>query len=166
MAKPNLTADRARALLNYDETTGLLTRRISLSHSARVGDVAGYAHPTKRYIYVFVDGRRYFAHRVVWLMCVGQWPVGQVDHINGDRIDNRLGNLREVDNRMNGQNKHVPKQGNTSGLLGVSWMTQAGKWRAQIKTEAGMLYLGLFTDKFVAHEAYLTAKRLHHAGAT
>jgi len=166
MTKTELTAERARALLTYNAATGLLTRRVSLSRSVKIGEVAGYAPPTKRYLYLFVDGHRYFAHRIVWLMCTGRWPTGQIDHINGDRTDNRLDNLREVSNQVNGQNKRIPKRGNTSGLLGVSWMTQAGKWRAQIKTEAGMLYLGLFTDKFVAHEAYLTAKKVYHAGAT
>ena len=165
-AMEKLTCARAKALLDYCPETGLLTRKVSLSRSVKIGDVAGYAHPTKGYVSLFVDGVRYKAHRIAWLMYFGKWPSGQIDHINGNPADNRIANLRDVSNQTNSENKIHPKAGNTSGLLGVSWMSAANKWRAQIAIKRKVTYLGLFTSKEEAHAAYLAAKRQMHPGCT
>lgn len=166
MANEDLTAARARELLEYDPATGVLRRRVSLSRSTKVGDLAGSVNKYGGYVAVFVDGARYQAHRVAWLIVHGEWPACQIDHINGLRGDNRLCNLRVVTNRVNQQNKRRPRAGNTSGLLGVSWMTKANKWRAQIAIDGRVVYLGLFVDKHEAHAEYLKAKRQIHAGCS
>ena len=162
--KTDLTAERARHLLAYDPQTGILTRRVALSRSTKVGDVAGYEHPVKRYVYLFVDGKRYFAHRVIWLMQTGAWPPETIDHRDGDRKNNRWSNLRLLSVGENNQNRQR-KSRNTSGLLGVSWMARANKWRAQICVGRKVMYLGLHETKESAYEAYLAAKRaVHPAG--
>ena len=161
-----LTASRARELLAYDAETGVLTRRASLSRSVKIGEVAGYVHPTKGRLYLYVDSRRYLAHRVAWLIVHGRWPLGQIDHINGNKADNSIINLRDVDAQTNGQNRREPSGRNTSGLLGASWMPAANKWRAQLHVGGKPLYLGLFDTKEAANAAYLEAKRRHHAGCT
>lgn len=165
MAAADLSADRARELLSYDADTGIITRRTSENNSVRIGDVAGSRHP-KGYIYVVVAGARHRAHRLAWLISYGCWPTAHIDHINGDPSDNRLVNLREVDNRLNAQNKRHPRAGNTSGLLGVSWQSKAQKWRAQICVDKKVIYLGLFADKHEAHAEYVKAKRQLHSGCT
>jgi len=159
-----LTYARAAALLTYNKESGALTRAKRLSNSVTVGEIAGSLHQ-KGYIYLYVDGRRYLAHRVAWLLETGSWPLAQIDHIDGNRANNRWLNLREVSNQQNAENKRAASS-NTSGLLGVSWMSQAGKWRAQICCDGNVKYLGLFKDKNAAHAAYLKQKRLLHKGCT
>lgn len=163
--KTSLTAERARQLLSYDPETGEIRRRERSSNSVHVGDVAGYEHPVKHYIYLYVDGSRYFAHRIAWLIHYGEWPKGLIDHINRERTDNRIANLRDADAETNSQNIGNIRS-NTSGLAGVSWMTKAHKWRAQISVNRKVIYLGLFDSKEEAHATYLQAKRQAHAGCT
>ena len=94
----------------------------------------------------------------------GSWPIGEIDHVNGDRGDNRIANLRDVDHKTNSQNERRARAINTSGFLGVS--KQGNKWQASIRHGGKQLYLGLFAAKEEAHSAYLAAKRLLHAGNT
>lgn len=158
-----LTYERATELLHYCPDTGVFTRKVSLSNSVKVGDVAGCANK-KGYICISVDGKQYLAHRLAWLITYGDWPNGSIDHINRVKTDNRLANLRIVTPSENNQNKAEGMANNTSGLLRVSWMSRARKWRAQIQVDGRVTYLGLYADRNAAHEAYVTAKRKLHAG--
>lgn len=107
------------------------------------------------------------AHQVACVLMTGRFPVGMIDHINGNRSDNRWSNLRDVSNQINSQNERAARASNkTSGLLGVTWDEQAGKWKAQIKVGKNNKNLGLFDDPLAGHEAYKAAKRVAHAGAT
>lgn len=92
-----------------------------------------------------IHNRRYKAHRVLWLMATGQWPINQIDHINGDRADNRLANLRAVSNTDNARNKCRPAT-NTSGVVGVFWNKKCSKWRALIQANGQLKHLGLFDN--------------------
>ena len=166
MTKAKITAARARELLRYDPETGFVYRERSLSNSTKVGQRAGYVHPTKLYRYLCVDGGYYFEHRIIWLLVHGQFPEAQIDHINGDRQDNRICNLRELNNSENAQNKKRACKGSTSGILGVSWMTRANKWRAQIQINKRVTYLGIFGTKEAAQSAYMAAKKRLHLCAT
>lgn len=157
-----LTAEKAQELLSYDMDRGILTRKVSLTNTVKIGDVAGSVNK-KGYVSVGVNGRYYLAHRVIWLIVHGKWPSKQIDHINGIKTDNRICNLCEVSNSINAQNKKSISN-NTSGLLGVSWLSKAKKWRAQIQVQGKVMYLGLYNDKYEAHSAYLTAKRKYHEG--
>lgn len=98
--------------------------------------------------------KSYIAHRVIWAMYTGAWPVGQIDHINGIRTDNRIVNLRDVSRQDNYRNASISKN-NTSGALGVSWDARSGKWRAQITVDHKKKYLGTFSSK---SEAVLVRK--------
>lgn len=79
---------------------------------------------------VNINGTVHLVHRIIWLYVFGEWPVG-IDHINGDRADNRLSNLREATKEVNSRNlrKFVT---NTSGVVGVSFSKQYQKWEAYI----------------------------------
>lgn len=85
----------------------------------------------------------YYAHRVLWLLYTGDWPVDQIDHIDGNRINNSIINLRMVSNVENHKNMKMNKR-NTSGVHGVFWAKHAGKWRASIKIDDYNKHLGYF----------------------
>jgi hypothetical protein len=86
------------------------------------------------------------AHRVIWLHQYGAMPQRKIDHINGDRLDNRLSNLRLVTDQENAKNSAIPRT-NTSGILGVGWHKQRRKWRAFITVDGRQKSLGLFEIK-------------------
>lgn len=153
------------SVLDYNPETGVFTRKRATTNAVRVGDVVG-SKTRKGYLAIRILGTFHLAHRLAWFYVHERWPEGQIDHINGEQTDNRICNLRVVSNSTNAENKRRPRAKNTSGLLGVSWMTQAKKWRAQIAVKGNVIYLGLFEDKADAHAAYVTAKRLVHAGCT
>lgn len=75
--------------------------------------------------------KSYFAHRLAWFYCFGEWPVGQIDHIDGDPLNNRLGNLRDVSDKTNKENIKGPRKNNRLGVLGVR--RHFGKFVGQIK---------------------------------
>jgi len=160
-----LTYERTNELLNYCPNTGIFTRKISLSNSVKVGQVAGFVGG-KGYIYLSVDGKSYLAHRLAWLITFKCWPNKTIDHINGIKTDNRLLNLRSVSAAINNQNKHFAQSNSASKILGVSWMSHAKKWRAQIQINKTVKYLGLYANKNDAQQAYLFAKRNIHIGCT
>ena len=158
-------AVRVRELLDYDEITGVFAWRVARPGTARVGVVAG-ASDGDGYWRIKVDGRRYRAHRLAWLWAHGTWPMGQIDHLDGNRLNNALANLRDVSHSVNAQNQREASRNNSSGLLGVSWAKNNGKWRAQIKAAGRVRVLGYFAVKEEAHARYVEAKREFHEGNT
>jgi hypothetical protein len=92
----------------------------------------------------------------------GVWPEDQIDHINRDRADNRIENLREVTNKQNQQNRSTNSD-NTSGHTGVSWYKPYSKWRAQIKHNHKVIHLGYFTNIEDAIAARKAAEKLYWA---
>lgn len=103
-------------------------------------------------------GRRYFfAHRMAWRLHYGAWPAGQIDHINGNRQDNRIINLRIVGFSENAQNRHARL--GSSPFKGVTLHKPTGKWQAQIKKNNRSHYLGLFSREVDAAAAYDAASK-------
>lgn len=90
--------------------------------------------------------RQYLAHRVIWALVYGDWPSAEIDHMDGDRTNNQLTNLRCVPRTLNMRNRRL-NRGNRSGAIGVYWAEHAGKWRAEIKGDGRRVHLGYFTDK-------------------
>lgn len=102
-----------------------------------------------------IFNRSYAAHRVIWLLHAGEWPHHTIDHINGNRLDNRISNLRDVPNVENSRNVGMHCN-NTSGHQGVDWASFNGKWRARIKVDYVDHHLGYFdeiTDAIAARSA-------------
>ena len=149
-AKKELTAERVRELLVYDLETGDFVRRVTQG-SARAGAAAGTLD-SKGYVRIRVDGRKYAAHRLAWLWMKGKWPVGQIDHRNHIRCDNRFDNLR---NATHGQNKANAQGWAASGFKGV--IKRGNRWVAQITHNGPTRYLGLFKTPEEAHAAYCQA---------
>lgn len=156
----SITQDELKELLHYDPETGVFTWNITTRGKVIKGNVAGY-RGTWGYICITLRYKHYRAHRLAWLYVTGRLPKHQIDHINGDRLDNRLCNLREATNTENRQN--VGKQeNNISGFTGVSWDKRKSKWRATIQYNRKHIFLGYFTTPELAYEAYLKAKEQYH----
>lgn len=153
-----LTADRLRELFVYDPLEGTFRYRIARGAKS-AGMLAGTPRPG-HYIIICIDYRLYVAHRLAWLYMTGEWPLEQIDHANLDRYDNRWENLREATRSENHANKPIGLA-NTSGVKGVCWNAARGKWQANICVNGVSLYLGLFSDKAEAHDAYARAAIAH-----
>jgi len=107
-------------------------------------------------------------HRVAWLYITGEWPRFYIDHIDGDKTNNRFSNLRDVDHGVNAQNLTKMKKMSKSGLLGVNLIRGAhgDKWTANIRVKGALVYLGTFNTSEAAQAAYIAEKRLSHPGCT
>lgn len=146
---------------NYDKDTGVFTRLIAKSNRVKVGDVVGYKHP-KGYLIIELNGKTYLSHRLAWLYVYGNFPENQIDHINGNKSDNRIENLREATNAENHQNFNRPKSNSKSGIIGVYFDSKRNKWYSHITTNGKLKHLGYFQDKYLAEKAYVDAKRQLH----
>lgn len=164
MAKADLTAQRLREILAYDQHTGVFTWKMMLAHRRKPGDIAGSL--SHGYIEIGINNHSYRAHRLAWLHSYGEWPIGQIDHIDGNRVNNAIANLRVVTNQKNSQNRHRVSTGKiTSEYLGVTWNAANSCWMAQIKVGGKNQYIGQYSTEYEAHIAYLHRKRIHHEGA-
>jgi len=142
-----ITQSELKELLSYNPETGAFTWKINQGR-VRIGDPAGWI-TEYGYIRISIDTNRYYVHRLVWLFVHGEFPADQIDHINGNGLDNRILNLRSVTCSENHKNQKIPKN-NASGVMGVSWNNSSSKWHAKIKVDRKDLWLGAFDDWFEA----------------
>lgn len=156
-AKPLPPLEELEQLLNYDPETGVFRWRVSRGRTAKAGEIAG--HPTvKGYLQIGLKGKEYYAHRLAWLFITKTDPcITQIDHINGNKLDNSAINLRLATNGENKKNTGLQKN-NTSGFKGVwedkRWNTG---WRAVIGNNGKKINLGTFPTPELAHMAYCKA---------
>lgn len=179
MAKTDLTAALLRELLHYNPETGLFTwlKRSSAYFSAEMYAKTWntkYAEKTAKglsngYKSIRVLDRAYLAHRLAWLYTHGSWPDGEVDHINGDKLDNRLVNLRDVSRAVNQQNLRTRVGPNKTLPLGVCKIHRDNlqkPYKATLSVSGVSKHLGYFASAEEAHDAYITLKRERHEGCT
>lgn len=145
-----------RALFNYDKETGILTHSFSRRGAKRgkeagTIDKSGTKNSVKLYRKVSVDYKLFYAHRIIWVMQTGEQPL-EVDHIDGNGLNNKWENLRNVSHSVNGRNQKLFTT-NTSGTAGVSFLKNSGRWRARIMVDDKAISLGNFIDKDQAIEA-------------
>ena len=139
-----LTFERANELLRYDAETGKLFWKVNRGTRAKAGDEAGCKQKQK-YRRIAVDSKYYLAHRICWLLYYRKLPKYAIDHIDGNGLNNKIDNLRDVQQAVNHRNQRM-RNTNTSGVTGVSWNKQKEKWQALVQVNGKLKYLGLFTD--------------------
>lgn len=146
-----MSASELHKYLSYDQYTGALKWKEAKGGKAS-GDVAG-AKKKDGYLNVQINSHSMACHRVAWAMHYGEWPNGLIDHINRVRHDNRISNLRIVTCNENAKNKKIHKN-NKHGLKGVTKLKN-GKYQAQCAIGGVNKYLGSYSTKQDAHEAYV-----------
>lgn len=163
-----------RQLIDYNPDTGLLhwrertpelhaatgadTAKVDMWNRQHAGKECFTSDSGKGYRCAMLAGRMYRAHRVGWAIHYGKWPDQMLDHINQQRADNRIANLREVDFIENGRNARRQKR-NYSGQVGVQWRPDIKRWRARITVNRRKFELGDFVDFDAAVEARKAAER-------
>ena len=153
------SSNRLKQLFDYSPETGLLIRKIDQVRRNK-GEVFGTKNKGG-YLVGSVDGKLYRVSRLVWVFANGDIQDDMViDHINGDRADNRLSNLRMVRSVDNARNTAI-RSDNTSGHVGVTWCEPRNKWVAQICTRGVTKNLGGFEILADAINARLAAQGFH-----
>ncbi len=135
-----LSAIEARRLFRVVD--GKLVNLVRRGARAMPGRIAGSPN-MDGYLRVKINNVLFRVHRVIWLIAYGEWPKGQIDHINGIRDDNRIENLRDVTVQGNQRNQHI-RTDNSSGVPGVR--LENGKWRVRIKIDGKYISVGRFQD--------------------
>jgi hypothetical protein len=148
--------DRLREIVHYDPENGVFTWLVKTGKKSVVGAKIGSKH-SAGYMEAKIDGVRYYLHRLAWIYVTGEDPKDlQIDHINGDRSDNRFSNLRLATNGQNQQNAKLKKT-NKSGYKGVYWSEGNKAWVACICIDGKSRALGSFTTPEAARDAWLKA---------
>jgi len=152
------TLERFRALLDCDPATGTFTWLVTRGGKAIAGSIAGSPN-SRGYLRIRIDGRGYRAHRLVWLYVHGKWPAGEIDHINGVKDDNRLANLREATRAENNRNVGL-SAANKTGVKGVCFVMDSGKYRSRCRLNGEMHHLGYHDTLEAAERMHLAFERL------
>jgi len=140
------------SLVDYNPDTGLFVLK-------RNGKVLGKDNG-RGYIRFQINKKRVMAHTMAWLYTYGKYPENMIDHINQNKQDNRICNLRDVTNQVNQRNALL-RGCNLSGQTGVYWSKKANKWQAYIKVDGSNVHLGLFSEFSDAVNARKNAEVLY-----
>lgn len=155
-----LTHSKLLELVNYDPETGVFTNKVQRVKSL-AGKVLGFVHP-QGYLQARILYKNYLLHRLAWFYVYGEWPSKSIDHINGDKKDNRICNLRDIKQSENMQNIPNALSRSKSKVRGVSWDATRNKWTAHICVDGKQKNLGRFYDLDEAAHVYAQARQVFH----
>jgi len=155
--KKTLTQTRLKELVYYNEKTGEFTSLVDWGRYCKKGDKIGRL-AKNGYIVLSVDYKQYLAHRLAWLYVYGENPK-VIDHINHDKTDNSIKNLRNVSHSVNSKNYPSRRSINSSGARGVYWNKSSEKWVASIGVDYKQIHLGSFDSKLDAFNARIEAEK-------
>lgn len=158
-----ITRERLMQVFSYDKDSGQFTR-LEFPKNVRTIKSPTSTVYVQGYVQLCIDGTRYRAHRLAWLYHYGTLPDDFIDHINGQRDDNRIANLRVVTNAVNMQNVHSQYKNSRSGLTGAKWHKKQRKFVAAISVNGRPKHLGTFSTAEEARTAYIEAKKKYHPG--
>ena len=160
IANCDVSASQVREMFDFNPDTGIFTRKMA----TRVGGVGSFVGWLRNGYWVLtINRKKYLAHRIAWLYFHGHHPKDSIDHINRNRLDNRIVNLRDVPHHKNMQNIDIYKS-NNSGQKGVDRQVN-GAWRARIRVDGKRIYLGCFRDFDLATKAYRDAQDKYHGAS-
>lgn len=142
----------ASEMIEYDYENNSLIWKIKRANYKKKGDVAGSFCKKTGYVKVALNNKTYLAHRLIWFLHYKNWPKNQIDHINGNRTDNKIENLREVTARQNSQNQVKHRKGK---LVGANYFKSRNKWASEIVIKRKRKFLGYFSTEEDAHNAYM-----------
>jgi hypothetical protein len=149
-----MNIEEVKKYLDYNQETGIFQWKIRTSNRIKVGDEAGVI--TKLgYRALSLLGKKEYCHRLAWLFVHGEMP-DCIDHINGNKLDNRITNLRNTTKAMNNKNQHISR---TELMLGVSRYQSKNsdnKFRANIQDDGKTIHLGVFKTELEAFNAYMS----------
>jgi len=153
----SISREYAAARLTLDEATGQLLWKSAAKNKTRViGKPAGRVE-ANGYWHVKIDNVLHASHRLIWLLVYGEWPTGMIDHIDGDRTNNRISNLRDVDAKGNGANRTKVRKDSKSGEFGV--FEKGARWYAYGYRAGRKISLGGYPDKATAVAARAAFKK-------
>ena len=160
--KSDISAEFLRSFMSYDPETGLFIRMVRAGpRGGDLGSVVASQRDNCGYLVIKILGRYYAAHRLAWLSVFGEWPKEEIDHVNGDRADNRIANLRGATRSQNNRNTRLRKD-NKIGLKGMSARPN-GRYQARIRIDKKTIWLGTFDTPEEANAVYASAA-IHYFG--
>ena len=155
-----ITQERLHELFEYRD--GSLIWKMVISMKIKVGDIAGHLNKSRGYFLVGIGRKQYLLHRLIFLYHHGYLTKGlQIDHIDGDRTNNRIENLREVTNQQNAFNAKISSR-NKSGVKGVTWDEQSQKWRSVIMLSGKQIHFGFYDTIEEATAVIKKARNEYH----
>lgn len=153
-----LTQDKVKELFEYRD--GALFWKVSTNNLITVGQMAGTAVNDAGYQMVGIGGKIHRLHRIIFLYHHGYLP-NKIDHIDGNRANNKIENLRPATNEENSRNTKISKR-NKSGVKGVCWANHVNKWMVQVRRGNSNKYLGLYDDLELAELVAIEARNKFH----
>ena len=138
-----LTQEYLKSILDYDLDTGIFTWKVNKSQRTKIGDVAGWLY--NGYREIEINYKKYKLHRLAWLYVNGEMPKNLIDHIDGNRSNNKISNLREATYQENSENYKTPIT-NKSGIKNVSWYKSLNKWVVVISIKNIKKTIGYFDN--------------------
>jgi hypothetical protein len=151
-----ITKEQLHTMFEYKD--GTLYRKISFGRT-KAGDKVGFVND-KGYLSVNINSKNLLVHRLIWMMHFDEMP-SLLDHIDGNRQNNKIDNLRIANRFQNAHNKNMNKN-NTSGVKGVCWHKHTKKWNAQIWHNKKHYHLGLYESLQKAKEVVMNARNMFH----
>jgi hypothetical protein len=151
MVQEKITQKRLKEVLDYDPDTGVFTWKVQTNFRIPINSVAGKLN-TRGYRSIKIDKKDYLAHRLVWLYVHGEWPPQLIDHINGDKLDNRLCNIRCA----------TYSQNNTNRINARGYSMVGKMFHARIVVKRKGIHLGSYKTAEEARQAYLVAQKQLH----
>ena len=157
-----LTQKELKEILHYDPDTGVFTWLVDTDRYLCKGKIAGYVqsfkHTKTEYRMIHISGKPYGAHRLVWIYLYGKLPNNEIDHIDGDGLNNAISNLRDVSKGINQKNRKL-NSNNSSGYVGIWFVKKTKKWVAELKDKGKKHHIGTFANKQDAIDARKEAEK-------